>query len=246
MTCARLHHRARGSVCDRHGAGRRAADVSGRALRSARRRRALAHAGATTAPGNGILPAAEDLAKQGVDAIMVIGTSLTFYRGSDFHERAAGEAARGDRPAGEHHEPGGGRRAAQLRRPADRGRDRLRRRREQPAESDFSRRKASRCWRSRASACSASASPAARARRTSSRSARKVCRRAPAAEGLLISCGGLRTLGRGEAARGAPRHSGGVEHAGGVLGGAAARRRERPGRRPRAGCWSNRQRLPVH
>jgi arylmalonate decarboxylase len=36
---------------------------------------------------NGILPAAEYLAKQGVDAIMVIGTSLTFYRGSDSHDR---------------------------------------------------------------------------------------------------------------------------------------------------------------
>ena len=34
-----------------------------------------------------ILPAAEHLAKQGVDAIMVIGTSLTFYRGYDVHER---------------------------------------------------------------------------------------------------------------------------------------------------------------
>jgi len=34
-----------------------------------------------------ILPAAEYLAKQDVDAIMVIGTSLTFYRGSDFHDR---------------------------------------------------------------------------------------------------------------------------------------------------------------
>ena len=34
-----------------------------------------------------ILPAAEYLAKQDVDAIMVIGTSLTFYRGADFHDR---------------------------------------------------------------------------------------------------------------------------------------------------------------
>jgi len=34
---------------------------------------------------NGILPAAEYLAKQGVDAIMVIGTSLTFYRGPKAH-----------------------------------------------------------------------------------------------------------------------------------------------------------------
>jgi arylmalonate decarboxylase len=34
---------------------------------------------------NGIVPAAEYLAKQGVDAIMVIGTSLTFYRGPEAH-----------------------------------------------------------------------------------------------------------------------------------------------------------------
>ncbi len=33
-----------------------------------------------------IVPAAIDLAKQGVEAIMVIGTSLTFYRGADFHD----------------------------------------------------------------------------------------------------------------------------------------------------------------
>ncbi|MGC1776628.1 MAG: aspartate/glutamate racemase family protein [Xanthobacteraceae bacterium] len=36
---------------------------------------------------NGILPAAEHLAQQGVDAIMVIGTSLTFYRGAEAHSR---------------------------------------------------------------------------------------------------------------------------------------------------------------
>jgi arylmalonate decarboxylase len=33
----------------------------------------------------GILPAAEYLMGKGVDAIMVIGTSLTFYRGAEFH-----------------------------------------------------------------------------------------------------------------------------------------------------------------
>lgn len=33
-----------------------------------------------------IVPAADNLAKQGVDAIMVIGTSLTFYRGPQFNE----------------------------------------------------------------------------------------------------------------------------------------------------------------
>jgi len=35
---------------------------------------------------NGIVPAAEYLANQGVDAIMVIGTSLTFFRGPQAHD----------------------------------------------------------------------------------------------------------------------------------------------------------------
>ncbi|MGH8665370.1 MAG: aspartate/glutamate racemase family protein, partial [Burkholderiales bacterium] len=34
-----------------------------------------------------ILPAAKELAKQNVDAIMVIGTSLTFYRGYEAHQK---------------------------------------------------------------------------------------------------------------------------------------------------------------
>ena len=38
---------------------------------------------------NAILPAAEHLAAQGVDAIMVIGTSLTFYRGAGGARMAA-------------------------------------------------------------------------------------------------------------------------------------------------------------
>ena len=36
---------------------------------------------------DGVIPAADYLAKQGVDAIMVIGTSLTFYRGAEAHEQ---------------------------------------------------------------------------------------------------------------------------------------------------------------
>jgi arylmalonate decarboxylase len=40
---------------------------------------------------NGILPAAMELAKQGVDAIMVIGTSLTFYRGHEAHQKLLDE-----------------------------------------------------------------------------------------------------------------------------------------------------------
>ena len=40
---------------------------------------------------NAIMPAAEYLAGQGVDAIMVIGTSLTFYRGPQAHDRLLAE-----------------------------------------------------------------------------------------------------------------------------------------------------------
>jgi arylmalonate decarboxylase len=43
---------------------------------------------------NAILPAAEHLAKQGVDAIMVIGTSLTFYKGPQAHEGLLAELRR--------------------------------------------------------------------------------------------------------------------------------------------------------
>src|SRR5450830_1963446 len=44
----------------------------------------LTHSGYEVAMAR-VLPAAEDLARQGVDAIMVIGTSLTFYRGAAFN-----------------------------------------------------------------------------------------------------------------------------------------------------------------
>jgi arylmalonate decarboxylase len=43
---------------------------------------------------DGILPAAEYLAKQNVDAIMVIGTSLTFFRGPEEHDRLLEELRR--------------------------------------------------------------------------------------------------------------------------------------------------------
>jgi arylmalonate decarboxylase len=43
---------------------------------------------------NAIVPAAEYLAGQGVDAIMVIGTSLTFYRGPEAHGRLLDELRR--------------------------------------------------------------------------------------------------------------------------------------------------------
>jgi arylmalonate decarboxylase len=40
-----------------------------------------------TAAFDAIMPAAEHLAAKGVDAIMVVGTSLTFYRGPEAHDR---------------------------------------------------------------------------------------------------------------------------------------------------------------
>ncbi len=43
---------------------------------------------------NAITPAAEQLAAQGVDAIMVIGTSLTFYRGPEAHDRLLADLRR--------------------------------------------------------------------------------------------------------------------------------------------------------
>jgi arylmalonate decarboxylase len=43
---------------------------------------------------NAIIPAAQELAAKGVDAIMVIGTSLTFYRGPEAHDRLLEELRR--------------------------------------------------------------------------------------------------------------------------------------------------------
>ena len=82
---------------------------------------------------DGILPAAKELAKQGVDAIMVIGTSLTFYRGYEAHQELLEQLRKGNRPAGLDHDRGRGRWAAQRRRQAHRGRHRLCRRGQQPA-----------------------------------------------------------------------------------------------------------------
>ena len=43
---------------------------------------------------DGIVPAAKELAAKGVDAIMVIGTSLTFYRGYEAHQNLLAELRR--------------------------------------------------------------------------------------------------------------------------------------------------------
>ena len=41
-----------------------------------------------------IIPAAENLARKGVEAVMLMGTSLTFYRGPEFHEELLDKARR--------------------------------------------------------------------------------------------------------------------------------------------------------
>ena len=55
--------------------------------------RALTPAGYDAA-WDGIVPAAKELAAKGVDAIMVIGTSLTFYRGYEAHQQLLAELRR--------------------------------------------------------------------------------------------------------------------------------------------------------
>ena len=51
-----------------------------------------------------IVPAATHLAALGADAIMVIGTSLTFYRGAEFNVGTDGKNPSRHRTASEHHE----------------------------------------------------------------------------------------------------------------------------------------------
>jgi len=41
-----------------------------------------------------VIPAAENLARRGVEAVMLMGTSLTFYRGPEFHEELLDKARR--------------------------------------------------------------------------------------------------------------------------------------------------------
>src|SRR5215472_16944188 len=86
MTWARTSPWTRGPVRDRRGAGGRPADVPGRAFRCARRRGAIADAARLRQRVGGNPPGGRTLAGLKVDAIMVIGTSLTFYRGVDAHD----------------------------------------------------------------------------------------------------------------------------------------------------------------
>src|ERR1700682_3810898 len=128
-----------------------------------------------------ILPAAEYLARQDVDAIMVIGTSLTFYRGSDFHHQlmenlrtATGlPVSTMSQAVVDGLRSFGARRIAVATAYADDVNNRLK---GFLTAQGFD-------------------EPGSKSEADIIALGTKVCTAAPAAEGLLISCGGLRTLG---------------------------------------------------
>ncbi len=106
----------------------------------------------------------------------------------------ARDAAQAHRPAGQHHEPGGGRRAARFD---------ARKIVVATAYADEVNRGSRRSWRRRASRCWALegfgllgfGEPGKMSEADIVGLGAKLCTAAPGAEGLLISCGGLRTLG---------------------------------------------------
>ena len=142
-----------------------------------------------------VVPAAQSLKAQGAQAIMVIGTSLTFYRGAAFNQASDREPVRGNRPACIDHERRTGRRAGRGRRAPRCGGHGLFGRRQRNAGRVPARMRL-RCpcapQRQRRQACGRGARRpprtifCARASRPSKR------RATPTA--MLIVCGGLRTL----------------------------------------------------
>ena len=104
-----------------------------------------------------IMPAAEHLVKQNVDAIMVIGTSLTFYRGPEAHDRLLEKLRTTTGLPVSDHEPGDPRRPQGGRRQTRRGHNRLHRRGEPAPEGAAGRGRLSRCCRSKPSTSSSSA-----------------------------------------------------------------------------------------
>ena len=141
-----------------------------------------------------ILPAAERLAGEGVDAIMVIGTSLTFYRGSDFHaellerlRKATGLPVSTMSQAvvdGMRHL--GARRIVVATAYADDVNDRL---------EVFLTAQGFKVLALEGFGLRGFGEPGSKSEADIIALGSRVCEQAPAAEGLLISCGGLRTLG---------------------------------------------------
>jgi arylmalonate decarboxylase len=142
----------------------------------------------------GIIPAAEQLAKRGVDAIMVIGTSLTFYRGADAHaELMAKLRATTGLPVSSMSQAVvdglrsfGARRIAVATAYADEVNDRLK---------GFLTAHGFEVLALKGFGLFGFSEPHTKREADIIALGSDVCAEAPAAEGLLISCGGLRTLG---------------------------------------------------
>jgi arylmalonate decarboxylase len=141
-----------------------------------------------------ILPAAEHLARQGVDAIMVIGTSLTFYRGADFHAQLLERlrAATGlpvstmSQAVVDGLRSCGARRIVVATAYGDEVNNRL---------AAFLRAQSFEVLALEGFGLLGFGEPGSKSEADIIALGSKVCTAAPSAEGLLISCGGLRTLG---------------------------------------------------
>jgi arylmalonate decarboxylase len=142
---------------------------------------------------NGIVPAAEALAGEGVEAIMVIGTSLTFYRGYDAHARLLEKlaAVTGLPVSTMSAAVVEGLRSVQARRIAvctayaDEVNRRL---------ADFLTESGFEVLALQGFGLLGFGDPSSKSEDDIVALSEKVCAQAPQAEGLLISCGGLRTL----------------------------------------------------
>jgi arylmalonate decarboxylase len=142
----------------------------------------------------GIPPAADQLARAGVDAIMVIGTSLTFYRGSGPHDQLLDRLRRRT-----------GLPVSTMSQAVVDGLRHLGARRIAVATAyadDVNRRLAAfleahgfEVLALEGFALLGFGEPGSKSEADIIALGSKVCGEAPAAEGLLISCGGLRTLG---------------------------------------------------
>jgi arylmalonate decarboxylase len=143
---------------------------------------------------DGILPAAEHLAKQGVDAIMVIGTSLTFYRGPDAHDELLGKlrtvtglpVSTMSQAVVDGLRQFGARRIAVATAYADDVNNRL---------AAFLAANGLEVLALEGFGLFGFGEPGSKSEADIIALGSKLCTQAPAAEGLLISCGGLRTLG---------------------------------------------------
>jgi arylmalonate decarboxylase len=145
---------------------------------------------------DGILPAAEKLAEQeGVEAVMVAGTSLTFYRGAEEHARLMENLKRvtGGKPVGtmssavvEGLNAVGAKRIAVCTAYGDEVNQRL---------SNFLTDSGFEVLKLEGFGFTQFGMPGTKTEQDIIDLAAKVHKAAPEAEGMLISCGGLRTLG---------------------------------------------------